>query len=109
MRTLPKIITGLLTSVYTTFAVLMVYSYLQFPDEPWIPFDPIPFMIFGFFSFALLVFYCNHLAENESVSRFSRVLWFIRFFILGFIAFPLYWISFVMRSSPEENGEDENG
>jgi hypothetical protein len=100
MRLLWKIVTATLTFGYCGFGLVNLYGFVQFPQPPILPFSPLLLFVFSAMSIGLLIFYCVHLAENEYVSRFSRVLWFIQFFILGFIAFPIYWISFIMRSEP---------
>ncbi len=106
MNTIGKIITGVLTLAYSLLVILTLWSLARLMEDPILSYDPIFLTALGIVGFGLLVFYSNHLAENEDVGRGPRIIWFIRFFLLGFISFPLYWVSYIMRSAPGEDEEE---
>jgi hypothetical protein len=106
MHLLTKIITAVLTTLYSVAALLTLWSLLRLQEVPVLSYDPRFLASIGILGFVLTVYYSNHLAENQDVQRISRVLWFIRFYLLSFVAFPIYWIAFILRSTPTEDWTD---
>ncbi len=60
-------------------------------------------------AFGLLAPFAVHLVRNKSVDKKREPLWFLGFYLLGFIFVPLYWWEYIWPSGEETGNEGDDG
>lgn len=61
----------------------------------WVAYSALLFIIAGFLSFMLLVYYILHVSNNEEISSHKKFLWKAILVLGNILAMPIYWYKYV--------------